>query len=270
MPRIYSEAAPAYWEKSEPVRSNTQRRVGSLRTFGVELEVSHAPEHTGLHGNTPFGAKDDGSVHDAGMEFVSPILSGDEGLEAVENFLEYAVSNRWDCDDSCGFHVHIGVGDLSDEKRLMVAQAYRDTEKFWFTQVSDDRFEGNWCDSIDSEPNAREHSCWRDFSRRLGGRYRWVNFTAFSQHGTFEIRLHEGTVDPADVLPWIRAHLRFIEKVVALPNMAAVNDMRRTSTRGQYLAVRDLIRHRGLLSYFRRRAERAGKLERLDRRRVVA
>jgi hypothetical protein len=44
-------------------------------------------------------------------------------------------------------------------------------------------------------------------------RYSWFNVYALSCHGTFEIRLHEGTLDSKRITSWVKAHLRFADFV---------------------------------------------------------
>jgi hypothetical protein len=57
-----------------------------------------------------------------------------------------------------------------------------------------------------------------DFSAFCGGvsRYQWFNVAALTQHGTFEIRNHEGTLDGVRICNWIKAHARFFDAVAGM------------------------------------------------------
>ena len=45
---------------------------------------------------------------------------------------------------------------------------------------------------------------WQSFTARLD-RYAWVNLHAYNKHGTFEVRLHNATLDGEKVCNWIKA-----------------------------------------------------------------
>ena len=244
--------------KGPNVLDTKTAKVGALRKFGVELEVSDAPCWEGLDGQTVFACKSDGSVDGDGLEFVSPILQGDAGLEAVASLCDYAENAGWDCDSSCGFHLHIDTADLTDEQRKRIYYAYKLTEDLWHKFVSSRRNNNSYCRNIHAE--AEEIKAW-DWNECLDkadhtddGRYIWCNIIAFHSHSTIEIRLHHGTIDKDVVTAWIKAHLRFVEIVRGM-TLAQLDTMfADKATAGAMLELERIWRDADLSRFYRRRA----------------
>lgn len=251
MPRLY---------KGANVLDSKTAKVGALRKFGVELEVSDAPSWGGLEGRTCFGVKDDCSVNGDGLEFVSPVLQGDAGLEAVANLCDYAENAGWDCDSSCGFHLHIDAADLDDEQRKRIYYAYKLTEALWHKFVSSSRANNSYCREIHADAEEIKQWSWEECLNKAehsyDGRYIWCNIVAFYSHSTIEIRLHHGTIDKQTVLSWIKAHLRFVE-VVRSMTMAQIESMfAGKATAGAMLEVERIWRDAELSRFYRGRAAR--------------
>lgn len=89
---------------------------------------------------------------------------------------------------SCGLHIHLDCrGKTSDE----VWQLARRVDKWLFALR-------------ELVPESRRDNRYAKFGASKTDRYRAVNFTAFREHGTLEVRLHSGTVDYTKVISWIR------------------------------------------------------------------
>jgi hypothetical protein len=191
-----------------PSNNSAERTGGSYRTYGVELETHRCPGYTEFTADTYFDAKDDGSI--CGKEFVSKVLSGDKGLEAVSAFCRHAERNDFEINRDCGFHIHIGVGDLTDLQRKTVCEAYKAFEALWQSFVPDIRRNNNYCKAIRWQSGDVPCSGFYSFAGTQD-RYQWFNVSAFTEHGTFEIRLHTPTLSATKVNNWTRAHLAFVE-----------------------------------------------------------
>lgn len=224
--------------------------VGSLRTFGVELETSDCDGAHNLDGRTVFESKEDGSI--SGLEFVSDVLSGDDGIAEVREFTRLANREGFSTDSSCGYHLHIGVRDLTIEQLKAVCKAYKATEDFWNSIVDSSRDDGTWCKRLD------DHS-WQadelddcedldDFERWAGYkcRYKWFNPAAYSRHSTLEIRLHHETLGGNAVCNWIAAHIRFVEYVANYGHSEFVGKSNQAIMR----IMRDKIWNDGLADYY--------------------
>jgi hypothetical protein len=190
----------------------------SSRSFGIELETESCDGYyEELVDHPAWGAKEDCTVN--GKEFYSAILSGDAGLNAIDEIADVAESNNWEVRSDCGFHLHL---DMRGEKRdslYAIAYAYRATEKVWLSFAGRDRRNGSYCHTcewtcadVDRAVAARRGIGTR-FSRWSNnqGRYNWVNVQAYDTHSTMEIRLHDGTCDGEAVTNWVKAHTRFAD-----------------------------------------------------------
>lgn len=190
-------------------------RIGSERKYGVELEYEHVPDHYKSPDSLLFGSKDDCSVEDGG-EFDSPILAGDEGLTACEEFCDHAYESGFETGREAGYHLHMDMTNESFNGLKRIALGYLYTQDVWQSVVPQDRRLGN---------GATGPLCWdrraltlvsgyedfRTFMVRRAPRDSWLNIRAWDSHKTFEIRNHESTLCGKDVTTWIMAHLRFVD-----------------------------------------------------------
>lgn len=200
----------------QPTTATTYSRTVSQRRYGVELETANCD---GWH-SVPlrhFRQTADGSI--TGEEFVSSILSGDAGLADIEHFCQQANDAKWSVDSACGFHAHFDMRDLEAEQLQRVAYAYWLTHKVWTKFVSSSRADNQYCGENDwSFATIRTLTTidkWVSFANEVD-RYQWLNLAAYSEHKTFEIRLHSGTLNATKVCNWIIAHTRFIDAVASM------------------------------------------------------
>lgn len=258
---------------------NGSRLGGVTRRFGVELEVSHADAIDGIIGRhedrygrpigsgerkTPFGVKSDGSVNGDALEFVSPVLQGDAGLEAVENLCAYAESHSWETDHSCGYHLHVDCTDLNDEQRKAVYYAYALTEALWARFVPPSRAgENTYCRKMHLSPADIRRAQFSDTLYRVENgpnhRYCWCNLLSLDRHGTIEIRLHTGTINKDQVCNWIKAHLLFVEAVKGMTIEQIDKAFADKTVAGQFLAIERIWGDRNLSEFYRRRAKKVSK-----------
>lgn len=193
-------------------------RIGSERRFGVELEYHDVPDFEELEDQTCFGAKEDCSVE--GGEFDSPILYGDQGLAVVDHFCDLAEDHEFEPGVSgAGYHLHLDMTKESAEGLKRIALAYHYTKNLWLGAVPVNRRE---CTYSKAHGYTRQDVLqWketgdvRNFSRDYE-RYTWVNWAAYWDHKTVEIRCHESTIRANDVNNWVIAHTRFCDATTTL------------------------------------------------------
>lgn len=202
------------WNHAEfVVEDASYKKIRSTRKFGIELETSDCPNYRSLKGATPFGAKVDCSIH--GMEFTSPILYGDEGLAAVEEFCNHADRLDFDVDSDCGYHLHIDMRGESVDALKSVAYAYTKADSVWRLLV--DSFRANDCGYCRRPEFGRSEisRVWDEYSMERfcdrQNRYTLCNLNAYTKFGSYEIRLHQGSLDARVICNWIKAHLRFVD-----------------------------------------------------------
>ncbi len=190
----------------DPIIGTTTDRTGSSRCFGVEIET-----YRGEYDNRPegWGCVEDGSI--IGMELVSPIMSGDAGLESVEEL--YSDVEPSFC-VRCGIHVHIDIRDLNKAERFAVIKAFSKSKDEWFSKVNPDRWDNSYCNGNMVDPD--DYDNYDNYMRNLGyARYQWCNLQSISKHGTIELRLLEATDNVNKVVGWITDLLRFVDRAVA-------------------------------------------------------
>ena len=201
----------ARWDAKPVPFDGDVSELRSTRRFGIELETSECTDYRKLRDKISYGAKYDGSI--SGMEFVSPILQGDKGLWSTRGFCTRAKHMGFKVNSDCGYHVHIDVSGNTPLQQRHIACAYACTYAFWCRLVKQGRIGGTWCRALPWEPESMATTYrFPQFCDRQN-RYTWFNVNSLERHGTFEIRLHEGTLDSRTVCNWVKAHLRFADFV---------------------------------------------------------
>jgi hypothetical protein len=207
--------------------------VGSKRTFGVEIETAKSFGYRNIRSS--FSAKPDGSI--SGLEFVSQPMKSDQGLKEIEVFCHQALENHMKIDWSCGLHVHINATPETPESRCRVFEAYLRTHEMWHSLIPVARRNTlhcrSWKDStnqlvceaaaileqIDLGDTNGFNAITRylfSYDNSLSGReprYWWLNMSAVKKHGTYEMRCHQGSLNPYKICGWALAHSQFIDKV---------------------------------------------------------
>jgi hypothetical protein len=211
-------------------------------TFGAEFEVLVPPQFTrhtaarelsrraGLPVHSDMGGCPAGSwkvVSDMsvrgsgfnGLEFVSPILKGDDGLEQVRKIADALLAMGCTVNQTCGLHVHVGGhgGQLSFYKNLV--KLYGRFEDVIDTFMPRSR-RGNvatYCRSvklgaaqIDNCTSAQDiANVLTRASRADAAKYHKVNLVPMGKP-TVEFRHHAGTVDSRKAINWIIKCLRMV------------------------------------------------------------
>lgn len=231
-------------------------KIGSTRKFGVELETSDCYNHTDLYDNTIWGCKTDYSI--SGMEFVSPILYGDDGLEEIKDLCK--AGRGWHVNSSCGYHAHLDITNEDWRSLRSIAYAYHKTYQLWCCFVSQYRRTNNMCASpnYDIETILDIHSAedWDYFVARRD-RFEFINWRAYLVHNTLEIRIHDASLDSEEICNWIKCHARFIDFVAGC-SLNDVKDLLNCSIEQQFEVLTDII-GKELSDYYRSRAEQMGR-----------
>lgn len=141
-------------------------------TFGIEIEcflprgtIEIGRYHQGIEvgGRFPRGwnAQRDGSLHTVvrnyeGVEIVSPVLKGSDGLQQVKMVAELLNELGAKVNKSCGFHVHIGVtsvagndyNDVADFVRRLLKLTAQHEMAFYGAAGTANRYDGQYCHSL--------------------------------------------------------------------------------------------------------------------------
>lgn len=196
----------------------TYSKIGSERRFGVELEYNDLPDEAlDLQDKTVFGAKEDCSVD--GGEFDSPILYGDQGLDAVTEFCGHADRLNFRAGRGAGYHLHLDMTNETHDGLKRIALGYHYTKNLWLGSVPSWR--RNFTYSRPHNWGRRDVLAWddTDTARQFFGRldrYLWLNMYSYCCHRTFEVRCHESLNDGFAVNAWVIAHTRFSDAMSEL------------------------------------------------------
>ena len=235
--------------------------TGSARKFGVEIETSECGGGAALANHGAWAAKEDCSI--SGKEFVSVVLSGDSGLQAIRDFSDFAADHDFEVDNDCGLHIHLDLRSESDESKWAAAYAYAITERLWFSFVNRDRHDNQYCqsiswDSTDCIDLARAGVEYASWVFRIS-RYHWVNVAAYYRHKTIEIRLHHATCDEEEICNWIKAHVRFIDWAVTIGLDGLTEKLTGKTVAEQFEVItREAWQDDTLASFYAERSNRAG------------
>jgi hypothetical protein len=154
-----------------------------------------------------------------GLEFVSPILKGDDGLDQVRKIADALLAMGCTVNQTCGFHVHVGNhgGQLDFYKSLVKLYARFEDVLDSFMPPSRRANSATYCRSIklgagridDCRSASEIAMTLRNASRADAPKYHKVNLVPIGKP-TVEFRHHAGTVDSAKAVNWIVKCLRMV------------------------------------------------------------
>ena len=207
------------WDASvRSISSEDYDRIGSRRTFGVEMETDTCDDHDDWARGHGWACCDDGSIN--GKEFVSPVLSGNAGFDSAKEFIDRMGRMGATVNDDCGFHLHIGVSDVSPDGIKAIALAYhyaRNVFEGWVDKSRRDTYYARRnCDSKHGHSDQWDYDSIVNSDHPSGrpdqnSRYVWINWRAYDRFKTYEVRSHEPTCDGYAVCKWIKLHTEFAD-----------------------------------------------------------
>lgn len=205
----------------------------SQRRYGVELEFTGISQTAAAAAvrNAGVPCQSQGYNHrtsqvwkvvtdaSCGLEIVSPILQGTEGLEQIRKVCDALTEAGATVNRKCGYHLHIDCADFD-------LSQFKNLAKLWvkFEDVFDAlqppsrrRNQNYYCQSnrLSTNPSERFEDCTESFNRinqsrnfdslsnLFGNRYRKLNFQAYFRHRTIEVRHHAGTLNAEKAVNWV-------------------------------------------------------------------
>jgi len=208
-------------------------------TFGIEIEcflprgsVRVGSYHRGpeLGGRFPAGwnAQSDCSLQTrlgnyVGVEFVSPVLRGREGLDQAKKVAALLGEMNARVNRTCGFHIHVGAksaagddfDDVADWVRRLLNTTAQHEKAFYGAAGTKARETGRYCRSLKTawagkkEKLAKKMKANELRSEAAGlSRYHALNLVPlFSSNRTVEFRCFSGTVEALKMTAWIQMAL---------------------------------------------------------------
>jgi len=152
-------------------------------------------------------------------EVVSPKLYGEVGFQEIRKVLSLwnqtlpfrngSESERVDgVNITTGTHVHVDAKMFTRQQLFNLALVWAKIEvPVVFYLVSPSRRDGRYCRQLNREYLKNV------FYGTHNERYFSLNLRAFEQYGSVEFRIHNGTLDPNKIIPWIIFCCKLVEAV---------------------------------------------------------
>lgn len=258
-------------ERIKALRVNTpsEHEWESERTFGAEIEIvfdlplsasgraliakallDKLGLGVGRLGYSQWKITQDGSVkgehkwdHGQGLELVSPILKGENGVREYEVVLEALRGIGARVNHRCGAHFHIGASELAGADALShrrvraVVASYAYNEELLNQWVAPHRLQGKfrgeticrdredfdaWAWKLLSAPTearGKENEEGVMVESLLWARGKWhkeskINLWPLYTLGTVEFRQLEGTLSSKRAITWLRAMMQIVDNAV--------------------------------------------------------
>lgn len=145
-----------------------------------------------------------GTGRGTGLELVSPILKGEEGLADLAKALDALHQAGAKVNTTCGLHVHVDTAGMNGMQRKNFFNSYTRNQGVMDRLVSKSRRNNTaYCrpyndHNIDGFGSAIE-------SGNVGtNRYYTVNIVSYSKYGTIEFRQHQGTLSGKKAVAWVK------------------------------------------------------------------
>lgn len=159
-----------------------------------------------------------------GIELVSPILRGEDGLALALLAVNTLQAAGGRTDKSCGLHVHIGMDGLTGKEVVKVVDLYAANQEHVNKLIARSRWTNIYCQpmsnytrnsravaNFDNATTERATSSARHDLQYVD-RYHAVNLHAYFKYGTIEFRQHQGTLNGEKLTSWIKFLLALVEK----------------------------------------------------------
>jgi hypothetical protein len=120
---------------------------------------------------------------------------------------------------SCGMHVHIGVGHLTRAQQAQVILNHQVWNSAFDAYILESRISSTYAQkrtfssagAIAQRWTNHENSCESISQQAQGNRYYACNIASFHKYGTFEFRMHHGSLNGKNATAWIALHTAFIQ-----------------------------------------------------------
>ena len=161
--------------------------------------------------------------YQTGVEVVSPILQGPQGMIDLQLVLEAMNETGCTVDRQCGIHVHWGIADLDLQSVKNVCALYAKYETQIDAMMPNSRRGNNnqYCRSINQGRTAGDTmkaiskaSSMVEIKQVVNGgtRYRKLNLESFWRYSTIEFRQHSGSLDFDKISAWVNLTAGIVEE----------------------------------------------------------
>lgn len=137
---------------------------------------------------------------------VRVLLPEDDFAEPLTKIMKVIKDLGHGTDHRCGAHVHF---DMRNRDVKLAYENLFKTQKLLRKFVTKGRKKNRFCQINRAETFDKQLS--------LGDRYYSLNVQSYNRHKTLEVRMHQGTLDAGEMIPWINLLLKVVNYKTALP-----------------------------------------------------
>lgn len=160
-----------------------------------------------------------------GLEVISPVLCGDDGLKQLKIVLRVLNEARFKVDSTCGFHVHHDAEGYTRQGVASILALYYNHQAGIDTLINRNRH-GNtskYCKDMSRDTLAelkaqsvKNESTLHTLIKTYTERMCVVNAQAYLKRGTIEFRQHHGTLDYEEVEGWVLLTNKMMEYAISV------------------------------------------------------
>jgi hypothetical protein len=205
--------------------------------FGVELEIeglTQSPDNYTFNG---IDYHADGSLRNNGAEFVTRPMNYVDTEAVLHKFFNMGGFSEKNYSERCSVHVHINVGDISEEHLRTMLAVYASHERALFDWIGDNRkhniFCVPWYETNLSTGVSQDMQTLANISRA------WMKYTALNllpiwRQNTIEFRHMGGTCNIERILTWMRLIAAMYTYSKNTPLKTFINTLNEVSFHSQY------------------------------------
>jgi len=156
-------------------------------------------------------------------EAVSPVLRGQQGANELRSVMKALRDGGARTNSSCGQHIHIGVDHLNRLQQANLISLHHVWNSAFDAYVLESRLNTTFSRKRSSTLRTQDFAqAWAtnsneqnmELSRRAQmDRYQNLNIASYHKYGTFEFRMHHGSLNGKNTTAWIALHTAFIQAV---------------------------------------------------------
>ena len=180
--------------------------VEALREVGIVAEWMNYTHEVTANWKIVYDASvtSTGTGIGRGLELVSPILKGEEGLKDLEKALNALKNAGGKVNTTCGLHVHIDTLGMNGVQRKNFFNGYVKNQDVMDRLVSSSRRNNRQYTCRYSASQAEQYANALENGQTGYSRYFTVNTCSFAKYGTLEFRQHQGTLNGKKAVAWVQ------------------------------------------------------------------
>lgn len=147
-----------------------------------------------------------------GGEAVAPIGSGQAHLDQIGKVMRALRAAGATVDRQAGMHVHLNMKDMGKEGLAQLVLHWQQIEDFMFGLCAPSRRNNSYCQPMSLSEAQQIAQQFRTRGTAYGNRGA-LNVTCYPKLGTFEFRLHQGTLNARKMDSWVKLLLGITQSV---------------------------------------------------------